>query len=392
MDELILVFDYNQNIINIQCKRNECMKVIFKRYLIKINKSKNDVFFLYNGKEIKEELKLEEINKEDNEIKILVADILNKNIKKEEILKLSKEIICPKCENICLINFNNYKIKLNNCKNNHNNENILFDKFNNLQKIKELCNICNKGKEEMYDNKLYKCCNCKLNLCPLCRSKHDKEHKLIDYKLNNYLCNEHGERYMLYCSKCHLNLCDICQQEHDKRHSHDFIYLNDLIPNKENNINKLREKIDNLKNEIKGIINKLQKIMDNMEIYYNINNNITNNYDKKYKNYEKLINIKNIDNYNEIIIKDIDEIINENKIENKIKYLYNIYVKMIAKDKRFQGKKAKNFNNLYQKREKSNDNSKKNDYEKRDIIKDKISEEDDLKLNALIKARGLENV
>jgi len=107
MNEIILVFDYSQNIINIQYKRNEYMKDIFGRYLIKINKSKNDVFFLYNGNKIKEELKLEEINKEDNEIRILVRDILDMNIKNEEDLKLIKDIICPKCGNICLINFKN---------------------------------------------------------------------------------------------------------------------------------------------------------------------------------------------------------------------------------------------------------------------------------------------
>ena len=159
MSEIILVFDYNQNIIKIQCKRNEYMKDIFGRYLIKINKSINDVFFLYNGKQIAEELKLEEINKEENEIKILVTDILDKNNKNEEILKQSKDIICPDCKNICLINFKNYKIKLNNCKNNHSIENILFDEFNNKQKINELCNICNNSKEEMYKNKFYKCYN-----------------------------------------------------------------------------------------------------------------------------------------------------------------------------------------------------------------------------------------
>jgi len=65
--------------------------------------------------------------------------------------------------------------------------------------------------------------------------------------------------------------------------------------------------------------------MDNMEIYYNINNNIINNYDKKYKNYEKLINIKNIDNYNEIIIKDIDENIKKIKLKIKLK-IYIIYM------------------------------------------------------------------
>ena len=53
----------------------------------------------------------------------------------------------------------------------------------------ELCNICNKSKEVIHDNKLYKCCNCILNLCPICKLKHNKEHKLIDYELINYLCN-----------------------------------------------------------------------------------------------------------------------------------------------------------------------------------------------------------
>ena len=174
------------------------MKDIFGRYLIKINKSINDVFFLYNGKQITEELKLEEINKEDNEIKILVTDILDKNNKNEEILKQSKDIICPDCKNICLINFKNYKIKLNNCKNNHSIENILFDEFNNKQKINELCNICNNSKEEIYQNKFYKCCDCKLNLCSLCKIKHNKDHKLIDYELKDYLCNRHGEKYIFY--------------------------------------------------------------------------------------------------------------------------------------------------------------------------------------------------
>ena len=71
-----------------------------------------------------------------------------------------------------------------------------------------------------------------------------------------------------------------------------------------------------------------------MNIYYNIYNNIINNYKEKKeeKNYEILMNINNIYDYSKIIIKDIDEIINENKIENKIKYLYNIYSKMTTRN------------------------------------------------------------
>ena len=51
--------------------------------------------------------------------------------------------------------------------------------------LKILCNIWNKNKnkKQIYNNQLYKWCNCKTNLCPLCRLSHNKEHILIDYDL-----------------------------------------------------------------------------------------------------------------------------------------------------------------------------------------------------------------
>ena len=51
-------------------------------------------------------------------IKLLQNTVINENIAK------SKDIICPKCGEVCLINFNNYKIKLYECKNNHETNNI----------------------------------------------------------------------------------------------------------------------------------------------------------------------------------------------------------------------------------------------------------------------------
>ena len=396
MNEIFLEFIYHGNSMIIKCERNEYMKDIFKRYLIKINKNLNDVYFLCNGNKINEELKLEEINNKDNEIKILVNNIKDSVINSTQLLNQSKDIICPKCGNICIIDFKDYKITLNKCNNNHSIKNILLDEFTNLQNINEFCNNCNKKKDEIYNNQLYKCCNCNLNLCPICKSNHNKEHKIIDYEVKHYLCNIHGERYILYCLKCNLNLCQKCEIEHNKNHN--YIYLNTLLPNQENNINELKAKIDKLKSEIIIIINKLQKIMDNMEIYYNINNNIFNNYNIKNQNYEILININNIYNYNEIIIKDINEIINENKVENKIKYLYNIYEKMITKTeiiKNYEIGKEDNIglsgnklvNNI------QNKNESKNEIKKGfNIIEEIISFEDDLKLNALIKPRGLTNI
>ena len=95
------------------------------------------------------------------------------------------------------------------CKDRHKRENIVFDEYNNLQKIKELniiCDICKTNRNEIYNNQLYKCCKCKIVICPLCKAKHNKEHKLIDYELRNYLCNIHGERYISFCKDCKIFL------------------------------------------------------------------------------------------------------------------------------------------------------------------------------------------
>ena len=100
MSEIILELIYQGNTIKIQSKRNECMKDIFKRYLTQINKDINEVYFMHNGKRIKEELKLEEINNKDNKIEILVYNINDKNIGNKEVLNQNKDIICPECGKI----------------------------------------------------------------------------------------------------------------------------------------------------------------------------------------------------------------------------------------------------------------------------------------------------
>ena len=71
MNEINLDFIYQGNTIKIQCQRNDYMKDIFKRYLVKISKDINDVYFMCNGNRINEELKVEEINNKDSEIKII---------------------------------------------------------------------------------------------------------------------------------------------------------------------------------------------------------------------------------------------------------------------------------------------------------------------------------
>ena len=50
----------------------------------------------------------------------------------------------------------------------------------NLKEIK--CNICKeKTKYDTYNNEFYKCIECNINICPLCKLNHNKEHNIINY-------------------------------------------------------------------------------------------------------------------------------------------------------------------------------------------------------------------
>ena len=81
------------------------------------------------------------------------------------------------------------------------------------------------------------------------------------------------------------------------------------------------------------------KVMENMEIYYNIQMNIIKNYNVKNINYETLNNIIEINNKN--FFNDSDIIINDN-IKSKINKLIEVY-NQINKQKA-ENKEIKNIN------------------------------------------------
>ena len=321
-----VIFNYEGVDTIVLCEENEKMKEIFKRYGNKRELDINNLYFLYNGNKINIELKLNEIinnyDKERKEVSILV---INKNntvvLNKEKKLEFP---ICPKCNENIILEIKDYKINLYDCKYKHNIRNILFKEYENTQNIdisKIICDKCKlANKSNIYNNELYICLDCNINLCPLCKLKHEKEHKIINYDLKNYLCYKHNENYIRYCNECKLNICIRCEKEHI---NHKTISFGEII-NDDNKINELKENINKLKDEINGIINKVKNIIDNIEIYYNISKNINN----KNRNYETLKNINEFINYNNIIIKDINEIINDNNINNKFNNLMNIYEKL----------------------------------------------------------------
>ena len=169
--------------INIKCNLNEKMKDIYNRFMDKVNLKNNNIYYTYNDQILNdEELTFEEVaNIEDKERKKMNIIIYNNiiEIKEKEIIK-SKNIICPECKENIRMNINEYKIDLYKCKNGHNIKNILLNEFEETQNINMtdiICNICkNNNKSISSNNIFYKCLTCNNNICPLCKSNHDKNH------------------------------------------------------------------------------------------------------------------------------------------------------------------------------------------------------------------------
>ena len=336
MAEVKIVFIHNGQNETIECKKNEYMLYIYKRYVMKIQGDLKKLFFLCNGSMINPEVKLEQIlQKDETIINMIVLDLDNDEDNKIN-LKQSKDIICPICNEICFIYLNDYKITFSNCNNGHRFTKIMFNEFFDFQKIDESKIICDKcmgvdknKKSEVSNNLFYKCLICNINLCPLCKDKHDKMHLIINYDFKNYICNEHGERYISSCKDCMKDLCDNCKYD-DKHNSsyHKVSFLYELIKRKENLMKELRIKIDDLTKKISKKTTIINNVIKNYEEYYNVVNNIINSFERKNMNFYILNNINNIIEYNKKIIKDIDKILNEKDEDNKNIFLSKIHQKM----------------------------------------------------------------
>ncbi len=226
-----LEFILGGNSIIIQIDGNEPMEKATEKFFLKIEEEISSIFFLYNGTQMNLNEKISNIanpfDRENKKIYIIVQLLENDYFRKD-----IKNIICPKCKEICFININNYKISLNNCKNKHKTENLLISEFDTQQNIdlKTIkCDICKVKNKDSSKNKLFKCFKCNINLCPLCKKGHDRSHKVIDFDDKDYKCSAHIQPFISYCKNCNENLCGSCQDEHN---GHEIIKFNDIMPDK----------------------------------------------------------------------------------------------------------------------------------------------------------------
>ena len=76
---------------------------------------------------------------------------------------------------------------------------------------------------------------------------------------------------------------------------------------------------------IKEIIKTLNNAIDNANIYYKLCEDIINKYDIKTINYQLLKNIDEFNNFNDILMKNIDDILSEDILENKFHKIIHIF-------------------------------------------------------------------
>ena len=328
-------FMYQGNPVILKCNLKEKLKDILNKFVLQVGiTDKKSVIFLCLGNLVDEELTLEELLSKTmadfKKIQILVYQ------SEPDVIIKSKNIICPECKEDIRLKINDYKVNLYDCKNGHEINDILLHEFSDTQNInlsKIICNNCKRAdKGSTRDYEFYYCITCKYYLCPFCNKSHDKNHKLINDKQKNSICNEHNDSFIKYCQDCKQNLCFLCVEMHK---SHKIELYEDIIPDINminNEMNNLDEAINLFENNINQIIDKFKLVINNLKIYYQIYKDLVDNFDstdinkRKYEIYQNINEIKNN------IINEIDNINEERNSKRQIEKIMEIHDMMINKN------------------------------------------------------------
>ena len=326
-------FLYEGKKIIIQGSLTDKISSTIQKFLTKVD-CHGEVCYLYQGTQIVQQLKIEDYigkdNQESNKMIIMVNSLDDKDGEDlNSSLKRSNFNICPKCGENIIVKIKDYKIVLEDCKNNHCINNLSINEFNRTQIIDMSKTICDKCKlynqSNTYNNQFFRCNVCKMNLCPLCKSSHDSTHLIISFDQKEYICENHNEPFMKYCSFCRKNLCLLCSNEHK---THETISFDTLIPDMKeikDLMDKLRKEIDIFKVNINNIILNLNKMTKNIEQCYKIYLNIINRYKENCRNYEILKNLNEIKNN---FYEELNQINNDNNLKTKVLNILNLYNKI----------------------------------------------------------------
>ena len=294
-------FEYNSAKTIIQSIYEDKMRQVCYKFAQKVQIDLNKLYFVYSGNIVNLDLFLEQIiNTVDKDRKIIsIIAIDHSNEQGNNCKIISPYIICPICKEHARFEIKNYRIKIYNCKNGHVVDDILFKDFENTQTIDEsliICTKCKKNKSNTYNKEMYICNECNMNLCPLCKSNHDKNHKIINYEQKYYICNVHNKEYNSYCKTCNKDICILCKKEHK---AHDIISYDDIV--------------------LQIYFKFVEKNLINFNIN-NINYNILQNINYNYKGREPI--------FDEDIFQDVENLMRDNTYKEFIPSLLKMYNKM----------------------------------------------------------------
>ena len=275
-----------------------------------------------------------------------ILSILNFKSKNEIILKNKKAIIkeyqqlfklnnlnrvirCEKCKTkIPEIIFHDKSEKIEICCNKHSDEKMIYSFKEICNLINKKCSICKKEIEEKSNDSLMFCKLCQDLICYKCLKKHEhgknsNQNYISYYFEEDQLCNIHGFKNELFCLNCYLFICNFCYNNQHKDHQimkFENKIIDKLIEEKRTFISKQRQQLENMKNYYTTLINEITKLYnefkDKMDLILNLKENVLNQLEIiKYNNelYKTVINMK----FNEINVDfDIDK--NKSSILDKL--------------------------------------------------------------------------
>jgi uncharacterized coiled-coil protein SlyX len=183
----------------------------------------------------------------------------------------------------------------------------------------------NKKEEKESEQKL------KLKLCSVCKVQHQRNEKHSinhNYNIKFEYCIKHQKPLENYCNKCNKNFCEEEEKSHAK---HDYFPLK-RKRQKENYIDELKKKINELNDNIKKYIKELDILK---ELFDSLIINYKKNLDNHLKLNDYIYNAsENLNNYNKINLNLIRQTITEAR--NKIYDKQNKYENTIKMDKKEQ--------------------------------------------------------
>ena len=235
---------------------------------------------------------------------------------------LNGVIRCEKCKTkIAKIIFHDKSEKIELCCNEHNDEKFIYIYKDIINLINKKCNICQKEFDEKSNDSLMYCKLCKVLICNKCIKRHEhgqnsNENLISYYNEEDLLCFIHGIKNDLYCINCNSLICSFCYNNEHKEHKikkFENNIIDNLIREKRNQLNNQKKQLENLKKYYTNLINEITKLYnefkEKMDLVLNLKENVLNQLEIiKYNNelYTTVVNMK----FNEIKV-DLDD--NSNK-------------------------------------------------------------------------------